>query len=225
MPNDVQPTKYDWDSDNYYKKLHWRLHILASFLNQQECNKILDIGCGKGRIKDLLKPEIDYYGCDAFLTESKSRNIVKWKYEKKGNLPFQGTFFDTIICSGFIEYIDSRQEFFKLVSDKLEKSGLFLFSAINPKNLRILLHKLKIPYFGYVHPAWKELEEYELYLKYAQNVNFEIEGVIPIKWQLFHFTNANQYLENSLVLSPHNIPTNWGPFVPQVIYICRKKFN
>jgi len=102
-------------------------------------DRILDLGCGNGRLSALLKDQnINYLGVDF---SQKLINIAKnlypeLKFEQADalNLPFPDNYFDKIISIAVLHHIPStrmRVQFLKQVERTLKPKGLLVISVWN----------------------------------------------------------------------------------------------
>ena len=124
------------------------LNSLKDYLIDGE--KILDLGCGNGRLYELFKNRnIDYYGVDI---SEKLIEIAKTRYPKAKfqvtdplNLPFPGNFFDKIFSIAVLHHIPSiefRLQFLKEARRILKPEGTLILLAWNLrqwKNWKLLL--------------------------------------------------------------------------------------
>ena len=99
------------DSEDLFK-------YIIDICNIDKYEKILEFGCGSGRIGQLfIKNNYEYYGID------KSSNMIKkfieiLNYKKLDIinsviLPFPDNHFDVVICYSVIQYLDNFGEFDK----------------------------------------------------------------------------------------------------------------
>jgi len=112
--------------------------------------KILDLGCGNGRLLQIFKGmNIEYFGVDS---SEKLIKIAKEKYPKKKfqvadalNLPFPGNFFDKIYSIAVLHHIPStefRFQFLKEARRVLKPEGLLILTVWNlwqRQNWKLLL--------------------------------------------------------------------------------------
>jgi SAM-dependent methyltransferase len=75
-------------------------YIVKSF-GQYLSGKLLDVGCDKGVMRQLL-PEIDYLGIDIAGEPDLTINL-----EKIDRLPFKDGQFDSVLCSDVLEHLDN----------------------------------------------------------------------------------------------------------------------
>ncbi len=102
-------------------------------------DKVLDLGCGNGRLIDLLKDlDIKYVGIDS---SEKLISLAKQKYPKheflKANalkLPFKDNSFDKIISIAVLHHIPSRElrlKFLKEIKRVLKPNGKLVLTIWN----------------------------------------------------------------------------------------------
>ena len=100
----------------------------------KEGDKILDLGCGNGRLYELLKNKpIDYYGID---NSEKLIEIAKSRYPNINfqvadalNLPFPENFFDKVVSVAVFHHIpskDLRLQFLKEIKRTLKPGGILI---------------------------------------------------------------------------------------------------
>ncbi len=102
------------------------ISILSEYCDKDDL--ILDIGCGNGRLSEVL--DCKYIGAD---TSSKMLEIAKLKYPDKEfvlskslNFPFSDNHFDKVFCLAVFHHIPSkrlRQEFLKEIRRVLKPQG------------------------------------------------------------------------------------------------------
>ncbi len=112
--------------------------------------KVLDIGCGNGRLKDYLesKANIEYYGVDnneKFIEIAKKRN-GNFEVGDFLNLPYPDNYFDLVLSVAAFHHIPSdfyRSEALKEVSRvmKPKSTGIFLVWNLFQKKYRKLRRK------------------------------------------------------------------------------------
>jgi len=116
----------------------------------KEKEKILDLGCGNGRLFEVLKEKnISYFGVDFSeeMVKIASQRYPNAFFQKANalSLPFKDNFFDKIFCFAVFHHIpslDLRIEFLKEAKRVLKKEGLFIISVWNLlKTKKILVLK------------------------------------------------------------------------------------
>ena len=98
-----QPT---WINIEYFNT-RWkkRIYEMSKFIEPSD-KSILDLGCGKMWLKEYLKPDIIYYGCDYKLRD---KNTLVCDFNK---MQFPEIFVDICFASGILEYIEDLDWFF-----------------------------------------------------------------------------------------------------------------
>ena len=116
----------------------------------KEGDKILDLGCGNGRLYELLKNKpIDYYGID---NSEKLIEIAKSRYPNINfqvadalNLPFPENFFDKVVSVAVFHHIPSKElrlQFLKETKRVLKNKGILIlvnWSLNTRKRLSLVL--------------------------------------------------------------------------------------
>ena len=101
-------------------------------------SRFLDIGCGRGRILDILLG-FGFHGV-GIDTQEVCLDICRKRLQGK-NIEFQSNLdevhgiFDLIIMSSVLEHIEDDQEFLIRISKYLRKGGYFLFTVPGDKRL------------------------------------------------------------------------------------------
>ncbi|GDX40634.1 hypothetical protein LBMAG21_09260 [Armatimonadota bacterium] len=170
------PVEYPWDQDGYYREYHNRMRMIALYASQFHANPVLDLGCGHGKMRDLLTEGTGYYGCDGHWDKPPYEDAPyeNWLFQNDNPaLPFGKTAFGAIVCSGLIEYIDDQSALFMAIYDRLKPGGHFICSAINPNFLPFLLGRYHLPK-GKWHPAWHHVRPYRAVLNDMKQAGFEL---------------------------------------------------
>lgn len=131
---------YDLIADQFSSSRHsaWpEFNILGQYIKEEE--KVLDLGCGNGRLFGLFKDKnIDYTGVD------NSIKLIEWAKKKYPdgkfqvvdalNLPFPNNDFDKIFCIAVFHHIPSeelRSQFLKEAKRVLKPGGLLILTVWN----------------------------------------------------------------------------------------------
>lgn len=112
--------------------------------------KILDLGCGNGRLFEFLKnKKVDYIGIDSSekLIETAKKKFPKAKFQRADalNLPFPNNFFDKIYSIAVLHHIPSeefRLQFLREAKRVLKPEGLLILTVWKfhqPKELYLIL--------------------------------------------------------------------------------------
>lgn len=113
------------------------LNLFSKYINEED--KVLDLGCGNGRLLELFKEKnIIYTGVDS------AEKIIEIARRKKPeaaffvvdslDLPFQDNYFDKIFCIAVLHHIPSvyfRKQFVKEAKRVLRPGGIFIITTWN----------------------------------------------------------------------------------------------
>lgn len=133
---------YDKYAKLYDKKLEFlnsfEKNMLMKMAGDVKGKKVLDIGCGTGRLaRVLIEKNADYTGVDIseeMLKIAKKKN-TKGKFLEADieELPFEDESFDVIICAFVIVHVGDLKEAFREAYRVLKKGGIFVVTNINQK--------------------------------------------------------------------------------------------
>lgn len=122
-----------WQSKSKAANLN-DLHLSILKLMPQDCNTILDVGCGTGNLSYHLQKEgYEVTGVDVSgfaLTEARNRGIKCVQGDLDSELPFRDNSFDCVVCCQVLQHIF---EPLKLVSDMKRVSNKYII--INVPNI------------------------------------------------------------------------------------------
>lgn len=108
------------------KKIFEKYYTRTSLANNSKYIKgdVLDLGCGRGKYKDLVLSSADKYtGCDYY----KYDNVDVMSSAE--NTPFQDGQFDTIICLQVLEHVLRPHKVVNEIARILKPGGYLLLSA------------------------------------------------------------------------------------------------
>lgn len=133
-------------------------------------DKILDIGCGEGKIWELF-PNMDVYGIDMSQGNlKKARKFLKPTLGSAEKLPFKDKTFDLVVASEILEHLISPDKTFKEINRVLKPRGNAIITFPNTSSLQF---RFGIFLFG-SNPA----------LNYPENLNhirfFNIKDIIKM---------------------------------------------
>ena len=178
----LNKTKEDYnliaeDFSNKRAEMWEELNSIVDYIKDGE--KILDLGCGNGRLYEILKDKnIDYYGVDISekLIEISRQKYPQAKFQVADalNLPFPEEFFDKVFGIAVLHHIPSRElrvQSLKEIKRILKPKGiLFLtvwkFHGLKEKLLLLkftivkLLGQIKLDFGDIFKPWGKKTERY-----------------------------------------------------------------
>jgi len=173
----------------------------------KEEDKILDLGCGNGRLIELFQGKnIEYAGID---NSQKLIEIASQKYPN-GNfqvfdglkIPFPDNYFDVIFCMAVLQHIpgsELRQEFLKEIRRVLKPEGKLILSTwylwqkdsfwslLIKSTLKKLVGKSELDFFDIMKPWGKISERYfhnfrkEELKRLIKKCGFRVEDLFVLK--------------------------------------------
>lgn len=149
---------YNLIADDFSRTRHglWpELNFLRGYIKDGE--RILDLGCGNGRIAELFKDKnVEYIGVD---NSEKLIDLAKKTYESNKvkfvvadglNLPFPDNYFDKVFSIAVLHHIPSRElrdKFLKETHRVLKKEGMAVFTVWNLWQRQMILLHIKHFFF------------------------------------------------------------------------------
>lgn len=134
-PNELNFSRKEFWGQEHHKFVepHFRLEKSARLINKLApagASTLLDIGCARAALKDLLKPSIQYFGIDVAIREPASylheADILESPIE------FDGRHFDLVIAQGVFEYLgDVQRDKFHEIAEILNPNGRFILTYEN----------------------------------------------------------------------------------------------
>jgi len=126
-------------------------------------DKILDLGCGNGRLYKILKnKEVEYIGVDISkkLIEIARKNYPKTRFLVADalNLSFLKSSFDLIFAIAFLHHIPSKTLQLRVLKNcfkVLKENGLIILSVWNLLQPHLLLKYKILPFSKDVYIPWK----------------------------------------------------------------------
>ncbi|MBR5650415.1 class I SAM-dependent methyltransferase [Pseudobutyrivibrio sp.] len=122
---------YETDNAGIYEMCKDDYPYIASELEKEDYNDLLDCGCGTGPMISLLyenDSSKNYTGLDItpkMIEVAKNKNLegVNWVVGDCENLPFEENSFDAIICSNSFHHYPNPQKFFDSAKRVLKPGG------------------------------------------------------------------------------------------------------
>ena len=127
---------------------------IASELEKEEYEELLDCGCGTGPMISLLYEKDSskkYTGIDItprMIEVAKNKNLegVNWVVGDCENLPFEENSFDAIICSNSFHHYPNPEKFFESAKRVLRPGGrLILQDYTAPKFILWIMNHTEMP--------------------------------------------------------------------------------
>lgn len=108
---------------------------LLNMLAPQYCRgKLVDVGAGRGKYKEIFQPYItEYVGVDDFSSDYQYRNREDKKFvhvqADAAHLPFVDGSFDTAVCTKVLEHVPDPQAVVSEIARVLKPGGYCLLSS------------------------------------------------------------------------------------------------
>lgn len=106
--NNTAPSSWK-DSEYFDEAWKRRISALATFLEDEK--RVLDLGCGKMWLKEMLPKEVQYIGCDYV---ERGQDTLVCDFNKK---EFPAVRVDVCFVSGVLEYIQDTDWFLKNIKN------------------------------------------------------------------------------------------------------------
>lgn len=120
-----------------------------------ECNRLLDIGCGKGDTANIyLRKAKEVYGVEIKKASvdagKKAYPKIKFFHAKSEKQPFKDNFFDVIVMTDVFEHVRNEELMMSEAHRVLKKGGVLVFSVphkglfgwIDPFNMKFIFPSL-----------------------------------------------------------------------------------
>lgn len=149
---------YNLTADDFSRTRNfvWDLESLSEYISSGD--KILDLGCGNGRLFEILKDKcIDYLGVDNSenLIEIARKKYPEARFETADvfNLPFQNDFFDKVFSIRALHHIPSkalRMKFLQEAKRVLKKDGILVLTCWNAWDSKCKINLLRMFKYGFL---------------------------------------------------------------------------
>jgi 2-polyprenyl-3-methyl-5-hydroxy-6-metoxy-1,4-benzoquinol methylase len=175
---------------------------MVSFL-PEIYQRVLEIGCGTGNFKKLLKHNTEIWGVElnteaAKHVKSKYSRVLVGDYSSVSDTIPEG-YFDLVICNDIIEHIDNSDAFLQSISTKMKRGGYIVASIPNVRFWKNLFNLLILKDWEYVNEGVLDRTHLRFFTKKSIkrlfiNHHFNIEMIKGI-----------------------NVPTNTGYLISSIV--------
>ena len=200
MRREIKKLYKEWSSD-YDKYSEYNVYIamhknkILPLLNLKKLDKVLDLGCGTGRLSIQISKKVkEVVGVDFSkemlnIAKEKSKQIsnIYYKYlaiTKK--LPFKDKSFDKILSILVVNHIKRLDKLLKEIYRLLKPRGIFVFDTDAGKNTTYRLLAKSNKFEDYIYQRIIEGKKVEIrrnipdFIKIINNSPFEHYKLIPI---------------------------------------------
>ncbi len=147
--NEKMAVKYDvdrfHDNSSFIVKFieTERIRKVSRNLNAEECDRILEVGCGSGRVLQQIKKG-ELFGIDIsrhLLKKAKRRlgRKAKIRFGNAQKIPFRNNFFDKVICTEVLEHLLDPTKAIDEIRRVSKRNSLVILSVPNER----LIHSAK----------------------------------------------------------------------------------
>lgn len=163
------PMRTHYDSSNPLERNLWRKkkETIQKILKNLPIKTIVDVGCGDGRLIDIIPTNISYTGVDISPTQTKEAKKYSIKQKKKveiligdvTKMPFPSDSFDAALACDIVEHVLSPQKLFDELKRVVKKEGHIVFGIPNEdlwEFARLLLLKFPVRSPDHIHAIYPE---------------------------------------------------------------------
>lgn len=188
--------------------------------------KVLDIGCGEGKIWQLL-PNLDVTGLDILPKNlDKAKKYLKPVKGRAENLPFQDNVFDLVVASEILEHLFLPEKALREIKRVLKPGGKAIITFPNTGSLQIRLGLMiwgQNPTINYptnkLHLRFFALDDFK---KMLENTDLQIQKIRGSSFLSFNKENFGHYIP-----IPRKIRTIGGDWIPSLalgsLVVVKKK--
>lgn len=176
--------------------------IIADIINENKGKKLLDFGCGDGRILMKLKDSLDI---DIYDKNSEMIELALYRCKDKISSIFydlnglKENYYDIVLCSMVLICIDNQIEFKKVIekiSSCLKSGGLAIFAIPHPC--------FRNYHFSNFHTSYCESQPFN-YLNNSEPFNVFINDGLPPSIAFTDYHWSLSYTLNKMIKSNLNI--------------------
>lgn len=170
----TSPMRTHYDSPNPLEKMLWKKkkEIIGQILQNLSVKTIIDVGCGDGRLIDIMPPRIIYTGIDISPTQIKeAKKYIRQKKQNKASIllgdvtkmPFSTNSFDAALACDIVEHVLYPVTLFNELRRVVKKDGYIIFGIPNEdlwELARLLLFKFPLRSPDHIHAIYpKDIEK------------------------------------------------------------------
>jgi cyclopropane fatty-acyl-phospholipid synthase-like methyltransferase len=202
-----------WSTENLkFTTPHYRLRKVARLVHEIVGDKtceLLDVGCGPGQLKAVLRHNVGYYGIDIAIREP-APYLLEYDF-LEAPVSFNGKRFDIVVAQGVFEYVGAHQDQkFAEISSLLKDDGRFIVSYVN------FDHRARSIYWPYSNV--QSLSAFRLSL----SAHFKIERYFPTAHNWNHSEPGKRILQALQLPMTVNVPVVSRILAVEYFFICSR---
>jgi polysaccharide pyruvyl transferase WcaK-like protein/glycosyltransferase involved in cell wall biosynthesis/SAM-dependent methyltransferase len=140
-----------WQGETFkYDLAHRRMKAVVDIVLGESGPSVLDIGCSTGQLGRMLGPLFDYTGVDVAAAVATEQEGFRIRTADLNTAPIPtDDVFDTVVCSGSLEYLDDIPSVLSALRERVRPGGLGVFTLYN------LSHFSRVVQRASRHPTWR----------------------------------------------------------------------
>jgi len=140
-----------WQGETFkYDLAHRRMKAVVDIVLGEGGPTVLDVGCSTGQLGRMLGPVFDYTGVDVASSVATDEDRFRILTADLNTEPLPtGEVFDTVVCSGSLEYLEDLPATLDALRARVRTGGLGVFTLFN------LSHFARVVQSASRHPTWK----------------------------------------------------------------------
>ena len=140
-----------WQGETFkYDLAHRRMKAVVDIVLGESGPTVLDIGCSTGQLGRMLGPLFDYTGIDVAAGVATEEEGFRIRTADLNTAPLPtDDVFDTVVCSGSLEYLDDIPSVLSALRERVRPGGLGVFTLYN------LSHFARVVQRASRHPTWR----------------------------------------------------------------------
>jgi len=110
-----------------------RTHCIAKYIRRYNCQRVLDIGSGKGGLAQYISKDVQLWGLDIKPLQHERYHFIRC--DLNNLFPLQSNFFDCAVANAILEHLPDFTNVLKETYRVLTLDGLFIIAVPNPHAL------------------------------------------------------------------------------------------
>jgi len=216
----TSPHDVDWSDKAFWSEQHqkfaephFRLLKSARLINRLAASRpcsLLDVGCARGALRELLQPNVDYFGIDLAIADPGPH--FREMDLSDNPVDFDGRHFDFVVAQGVFEYLARVQgEKFREIAQILSPGGRFIVTYEN-------FDHRQPSYFW----AYRNVQSPAAFRSSLEN-EFVVERQLPTSLNWTHSQPVRPFLKAMNMPLVRPIPLVTRRLAVEYLYVCSKR--